>query len=405
MIFFNFRLLAQIDIGNSIINFAIVALIAFFCIVGIASYLRFHEVINFVKSKSNDADIGNINNEQLLKLHLAAFLTKSFKGKTPFIVVKFLIPSMTKSQEGLSPLIKYLESYIRSDDKIGHYSDDVLFLITQCEYEDSLSFIDRLISNIINYDSKIIQDELRIGVSSYPYNGTGSSDLIDALDIAFKKASAENPIIISEIDSNNQDTDDEESENSNIKYNTRIEKILDPITGVLKEKVLSTYLQRRMSELRLKKQPCIILCIKANNIGYTKEFYGKESSENLLAGVSNIIQRSIRDSDIIGTYENDKFMILAECNLSNSEVIAKRISKNAQVASYGDKDRILKTTLSIGVSSYPEHGNNLHRIYSKAQKALDYCFDNDIRGYVIYDDDLHGIKLDRPKKSVKSKKA
>ena len=51
--------------------------------------------------------------------------------------------------------------------------------------------------------------------------------------------------------------------------------------------------------------------------------------------------------------------------------------------------KIINNTLTVGATSYPEHGNNIYDLYKKTQKVLDYCNENDISGYMIYEENKH----------------
>ena len=49
----------------------------------------------------------------------------------------------------------------------------------------------------------------------------------------------------------------------------------------------------------------------------------------------------------------------------------------------------MRTTATIGIAVYPNHGRNLHQLYTKAERVVSYCQKNDIRGYAYFDEKLH----------------
>ena len=66
--------------------------------------------------------------------------------------------------------------------------------------------------------------------------------------------------------------------------------------------------------------------------------------------------------------------------------------------------RVVRTNLVIGAAGYPEDGLNMHQLYVKAQKVVDYAQKHDIHGYAEFKEQVHGQESERPKLSVKSTK-
>ena len=148
-------------------------------------------------------------------------------------------------------------------------------------------------------------------------------------------------------------------------------------------------MQREISELRLKKEPCVIFSIKINNISNVKDYFGDKVLDNIIKSVSKIIQDSLRKSDIIGTYKYGEFIILAHCELKNSNIIGHRLINLINNKKIDFKNKNIHTSISVGAAAYPEHGNNIYDLYKKTQNVLVYCNENDISGYMIYDTNKH----------------
>ena len=52
------------------------------------------------------------------------------------------------------------------------------------------------------------------------------------------------------------------------------DKLLDPLTGVLRDRVLSTYMHRQLNEYRLKKEPVALFCVAVDNMEQIRSFHG-----------------------------------------------------------------------------------------------------------------------------------
>ena len=181
--------------------------------------------------------------------------------------------------------------------------------------------------------------------------------------------------------------------------------MLDALTGVLKPSAVSAYMQRLMSDLRYKKKKAALFCIGVNNIEHIARFHGSEAADRVLVGVSRILQDNLRADDLIGRHEKYAFIALVQTSLDNTERIGKRISTYVQQCQIDFAGKKIKTTVTLGVAAYPEHGRNLHTLYQAGQKVLDYSRANDIRAYAVYDPKIHDSMPVRPMKSIKSVQA
>mgnify|MGYP001288310836 CR=1 FL=1 len=399
MILFSPLIATQFSTSDALISFLITIFVAFIIITIVTSFIKFEDIINLVKTKDANSFSEEEDKSKIFRASLAMFLSKHSRASTSFIIVKISISSLNQIED-VEALLDFLKLHLRDNDIILLQPNNTLMILVELEHEDYKSFTQRIIDLIQNYSNVIRDSEIRVGVAAYPVHGSSGDDLIQVVEEACNNAKIDDPIIFPNIiEDNNEDEVEVEDESP-----ARLNRTLDPETGVLKEEILSTYMQRRMSELRLKKKPCVLFCIKVSNFNYIKEFHGEKIAKELLAGVSEVIQNCFRKEDILGTYDVGGFMALVECSLDQAVNISRRITMNVGSSTYSTSSHRLKSTLSIGVASYPEHGNNLHKIYVKAQKVLDYCYSNDIRGYVIYDEELHGNQLERPLRSIKSKK-
>ena len=124
-------------------------------------------------------------------------------------------------------------------------------------------------------------------------------------------------------------------------------------------------------------------------------FYGKGHHDVLLAEVSKKLQSCMRPSDMIGRHDEHGFLILVKCDSSQAEGVAQRLCGIIQKHTCIYENKSLRTTITIGISVYPEHGRNLHDLYRKAQCVVEHCRANDIRGYAYYNKKIHADNLDK----------
>ena len=385
--FFDYFVL-NVNLSNVIIDFFIAASIAFILIVIIASYLRFQDIVDSLKiSNSSDNDI-KVDN--LIRIKLADEISKSLRKKNSFIILRIKLNIDIQTIDKIPDFIKFLSKNYRNTDSFFKYSDSEIIVILQSDNEFVSMLVDRLIEVIIKYFDNLSVEDINVGVCSFPINGITGEELLNSAEQALLKTDKSNRIIYAE-DKTDEEFDDKELKKVDEKTNVdrRDKKIIDPLTGVLNEKAISKFMQREISELRLKKEPCVIFSIKINNISNVKDYFGDKVLDNIIKSVSKIIQDSLRKSDIIGTYKYGEFIILAHCDLKNSYTIGHRIINLINNKKLDVKNKNIHTPISVAAAAYPEHGNNIYDLYKKTQNVLVYCNENDISGYMIYDTNKH----------------
>lgn len=386
--FFFDHFVLNVNLSNVIIDFFIAASIAFILIVIIASYLRFQDIVDSLKiSNSSDNDI-KVDN--LIRIKLADDISKSLRKKNSFSILRIKLNIDIQTIDKISDFIKFLSKKHRKTDSFFKYSDSEIIVILQSDDEFASMLVDRLIDEIVKYFDNLSVEDINVGVCSFPINGITGEELLNSAEQALLKTDKSNRIMYAE-DKTDEEFDDKELKkvDEKIKIDGRDKKIIDPLTGVLNEKAISKFMQREISELRLKKEPCVIFSIKINNISNVKDYFGDKVLDNNIKSVSKIIQDSLRKSDIIGTYKYGEFLILAHCELKNSYKIGHRIINLINNKKLDSKNKNIHTPISVGAAAYPEHGNNIYDLYQKTQNVLVYCNENDISGYMIYDTNKH----------------
>jgi len=415
-------ILAQIDILGSTLGVVASVAISFVLITMVASYYRFQHIVELAEKKQPE-EMG-ATADDVLRVQLARYLAGCARRGTSFATALIRTGNPNVSIHMNSPVVDAIKHGARRDDTICVFDEKTAVLIAESEPEDAESIIGRIINTIGQACPEVITEQMRAGIASYPGHGLSGKELISVALEGLDKTSDEKPILMPEIiDADAEDEVEEEdaaeSEAEHIPEHEedeaddaskgwrerRKDAVLDPVTGVLKPSVVSAYMQRLMSDLRYKKKKVALFCIGVNNMEHIARFHGEDAADDVLAGVSRILQEHLRADDLIGRHEKYAFLALVQCSLEEAELIGKRISTLVQHAEFTTESKKLKTTITLGVSTYPEHGRNLHHLYTAGQKVLDHSRSNDIRAYAVYDPEIHDKVPSKPMRSIKSVKA
>ena len=391
---------AQWTIPEAALGFVVTVVVSFLLIAGVASYLRFKEVVEWTRSL--DPEDSELDTDEWLRLQTALFVGAASKARTEFALIKCFLPASTEASYGYAEIEAALKKQLRATDVIIPYQDQTLMILAQLDHDEAIDFVRRLQAEWSACDIWVDRAAMRAGIAMYPMHASGGPALIEEVHTTFESCTDESPFVLREIEEEEERAEEEAESSDQKRGRSKEDKILDPVTGVLRDTQLSGYMQRRLSELRLKKEPCVLLCIGVIRYDYISSVFGEAGRDQLLAEVSEILQDTVRKIDLIGRHEEDGFLILATCKKEQSMCIAQRISSRVQQHDFHLNGRVVRTNLSVGAAGYPEDGVNMHQLFVKAQKVVDYARQHEIYGYAAYKEHVHGQERERPKRSIKA---
>ncbi len=413
--FLLFPTIAALSISlTGILSVVATTVISFLVIVLISSYYRFQHIVE--QAENTDPEEMGTTPVDILRVQLARYLAGCARRNTSFSLSLIRVNDSAREVRMDSPVVEAVKKAVRHDDVTCIFDGQTVALLTEAEPEDSESILARVVEIVSSSVPELSDDLLRVGISSYPGHGLSGKELLHVATESVEQADAQKPIVMPEVIDFEEDEDDETSketvasEELKEKHSSgwrgrRESAMLDPLTGVLKPTAVSAYMQRLMSDLRYKKKKAALFCIGVNNMDYIARIHGEEAADDVLVGVSKVLQSSVRADDLIGRHEKNAFLILAQASLENAEIIGRRISTLVQHNEVVSDKKKIKTTITLGVAAYPEHGHNLHQLYKAGQKVLDYSRENDIRAYAVYDPKIHDSMPAKPMKSIKSVQA
>ncbi len=430
-------ILAQSDFLGSAIGVGVSIIVSFVLITLVASYFRFQHILASAEEKPPEE--ASVPASDILRVQIARYLTGCSRRGTAFslAMIRPTIPNVPVHKG--SPLAEAIRHVVRHDDTLCMLDEQTAVLLAESEPEDAENILGRIVKAVAKTCPALADAQMRVGIASYPGHGSRGKDLIEVALEGLEQTSEEKPIVLPEVvivepeeepDEEQDEVQDEvqdETQEAEVlapdveedhpedegdgeedaggRRNRRKEAVLDPLTGVLKPSAVSAYMQRLMSELRYKKKKVALFCIGVNNMEHIARVHGEQAADDILAGVSEILQKHLRASDLIGRHEKYAFLALVQCSLEEAEQIGRRISTLVQQAEFRSDNKKLKTTMTLGVAAYPEHGRNLHHLYTAGQKVLDHSRANDIRAYAVYDPEIHDKVPSKPMRSIKSANA
>ncbi len=420
-------LAAQFDLLTGAFGALAAVVVSFVAITAVASYYRFQHIVQMAED-TNPEDMG-ATPEEILRVQMARYLAGCARRNTSFSIslIRSVRPGVQVRMD--DPLVNAVKKAARRGDITCVFDERTVALFTEAEPDDSVGILRRITGEV----AEQCGDLLRVGIASYPGHGLSGKELTGVAIQGLEQTTAEDPIILPEIVNVDEDEEEEadaaaeetvsaeeadtgiseaaafdfedDEEVSGKWKDRRKNAMLDELTGVLKASAISAYMQRLMSEYRRKKQKAALFCVGVNNMEHIERIHGEDAADDILAGVSKVLQDNLRADDLIGRHEKHAFLVLSQCSLEEAEIIGKRISTLVQQTQIESGKKKLKTTITLGVAAYPDHGRNLHHLYTAGQKVLDHSRMNDIRAYAVYDPGIHDKVPSKPLRNIKSVQA
>jgi len=143
-------------------------------------------------------------------------------------------------------------------------------------------------------------------------------------------------------------------ETKQLMHTLRESSLVDSLTGLYNRRFLQDHSNQIISGvLRRKTQIALLMC----DMDYFKQVndeHGHDVGDTVLKETSQILQNSVRESDIVIRFGGEEFLIvLVDVTMGEGMLVAEKIRSKVEDASFKTPSGILKKTISMGVSEFP----------------------------------------------------
>ena len=145
--------------------------------------------------------------------------------------------------------------------------------------------------------------------------------------------------------------------------------VTDGLTGLFNHKHLMQTLVTEVARALRHKHPLSVLMIDVDHFKQYNDRFGHQMGDKLLADIAALFKRTTRSIDYVARYGGDEFLLLLhEVTSSDALLLADRVRSAVATATFGPGEH--KVTVSIGVASYPEHGETAEAVIASADAGL-----------------------------------
>ena len=146
---------------------------------------------------------------------------------------------------------------------------------------------------------------------------------------------------------------------------TKTENMRDHLTGLLTRRAFSEEIKKVESAYQRIQTQYAVVFFDLDHFKKLNDTYGHECGDVVLSTFGKILNKSVRDHDVVGRYGGEEFVAIIHFNL-NRELLQflKRIKTIVTENSFLYKDKKIKVTFSAGVairSSYDTYEDTLQK--------------------------------------------
>lgn len=173
--------------------------------------------------------------------------------------------------------------------------------------------------------------------------------------------------------------------------------ITDGLTHLYNQTHFFSRLSRQLEESRLKERPFSLIIFDVDNFKNYNDCNGHIKGSMALQNMGKIMKSAFRKSDILAKYGGDEFVvILPGTDKVGAYLAAERLREKVEKSEFegGGSQPQGRVTVSVGISSYPEHGDTEDIILDRADRAMYVSKETGRNRTTIYASELEDLDLE-----------
>jgi two-component system cell cycle response regulator len=129
----------------------------------------------------------------------------------------------------------------------------------------------------------------------------------------------------------------------------------DPLTETYNRRALAEKLVQEMERANRYNTTLACLMVDVDNFKQINDAHGHMVGDGVLRQLGAILRREQRTVDIVARYGGEEFVVLLpETASSGARIFADRILKKVAGQNFGEGDRAVHVTISVGIACYPD---------------------------------------------------
>ena len=161
----------------------------------------------------------------------------------------------------------------------------------------------------------------------------------------------------------------------------------DNLTGLPNRFLFFDRLDQAIRKSRRQKHKFALLFIDLDDFKNVNDTYGHITGDEVLQKIAEFLEDTVRDSDTVARLAGDEFTVILDNvqSIENVEAIVQKISA-AVSQPIETQQATITMTSSIGISLFPDHGEDAEDLLRKADMTMYKIKDEGGNGYLLHTD-------------------
>jgi diguanylate cyclase (GGDEF)-like protein len=143
----------------------------------------------------------------------------------------------------------------------------------------------------------------------------------------------------------------------------------DALTGLPNARAVRDTAKRMVAHANRSESPLAVALLDLDHFKGINDTYGHGAGDEVLAIAAEVMRTSLRESDFVGRYGGEEFLLLLpDSDVDDAVVLLEKLREAIAQISVISVDRAI--TASIGVASLPEDGSDSDSLIRAADRAL-----------------------------------
>lgn len=195
---------------------------------------------------------------------------------------------------------------------------------------------------------------------------------------------------------------EKELQDANLRLQTQMQEIIslqdqlreqairDPLTGLYNRRILEEALERESAQAKRNDANFCIAMIDVDNFKALNDRHGHPAGDMVLKSLAAILTHNIRQGDVSCRYGGDEFaVLLSNATVEGAMKRAHQWRRAFQMLQKSFNGQTLQATLSIGIASYPQHGQDGQKVLEAADRALYESKAGGKNRVIVYNEELN----------------
>lgn len=177
---------------------------------------------------------------------------------------------------------------------------------------------------------------------------------------------------------------------ADIRYGLNKAKLLsetDELTGVFNRRGFAIAVDPLFAQAARHGRSVSLLIIDMDKLKTINDTQGHDAGDRMLKMVATCIHNELRQTDVVARHGGDEFVaLLSETPAAGAIEVSTRIKDIIAATRIDHGAKTLSTSVSIGVSTFPEDGRTLDTLLARANRAMYLAKQGGRNGVVKYSD-------------------